>query len=166
MGPMLRALHQSVPSEITDRLAEMARQVGGYDVTTFLADFEQSTLFPVPDRGAHVDSSLCVVIGGTLEGQSFVGRRLVSRTSNGLSRVCVPILEGSDCTGVLAFTVAGELDQRYEPLQRTARDAGGSGHRSRCSIHRPFQPRPSAQSNEPSSQYPVEPSPTAPVEDA
>ena len=25
--------------------------------------------------------------------------------------MCVPILEGSDCTGVLTFTMAGDLDE-------------------------------------------------------
>ncbi len=99
-----------MPSDITDSLAQLVRQMGGYDLTTFLIDFEQSTLFPVPDRGAHVDSPIGVATAGTLEGRSFVERRLVSGATGGLTRVCVPILEGSDCTGVLAFTLPGDLD--------------------------------------------------------
>ena len=35
---------------------------------------------------------------------------MVSQAASGSTRICVPILEGSDCTGVLAFTVAGDLD--------------------------------------------------------
>jgi hypothetical protein len=110
-GPLLRGLHESAPSDITDILAGLAGRMGAYDMTAFLVDFEQSTLFPVPDRGAHVDSSLGVSTEGTLEGRSFVERRLVSRVTQGSNRVCVPILEGSDCTGVLTFTMAGDLDE-------------------------------------------------------
>ncbi len=109
-GPALRALYQLAPSDIADSLAQLAGTVGAYDTTIFLIDFEQSTLFPVPDRGAHVDSPIGVTTDGTLEGQSFVERRLASRASSGATRVCVPVLEGSDCTGVLAFTVMGDLD--------------------------------------------------------
>ncbi len=110
VGPTLRALNQLAPSDITDGLAQLIHQMGAYDVTTFLIDFEQSTLFPVPDRGAHVDSPIGVTTDGALEGRAFVERRLVSRVTGGATRVCVPILEGSDCTGVLAFTLDGDLD--------------------------------------------------------
>ena len=57
-----------------------------------------------------MDSPIGVAAEGTLEGRAFVERRLVHEQVDGTSHVCVPILEGSDCTGVLAFTVAGEVD--------------------------------------------------------
>ena len=110
-GSTLRALHDLAPSDVTDGLARLARRVGAYDLTAYLIDFEQSTLFPVPDRGAHVDSPIGVAATGTLEGRAFVERRLVHQRAGGASRVCVPVLEGSDCTGVLAFTVDGEVDE-------------------------------------------------------
>lgn len=109
-GPALRSLHHLAPSDIADSLAQLAGQVGAHDMTIFLIDFEQSTLFPVPDRGAHVDSPIGVATEGTLEGQSFIERQVVSRAMDGATRVCVPVFEGSDCTGVAAFTITGELD--------------------------------------------------------
>ncbi|MBW8077823.1 MAG: SpoIIE family protein phosphatase, partial [Gallionella sp.] len=111
IGPTLRALRDLAPSDITDSLARLARHVGAYDMTAFLIDFEQKTLVPIPDRGAHVDSPIGVATEGTLEGQAFVERRLASEASSEATRVCVPILEGSDYTGVLAFSVAGQLDE-------------------------------------------------------
>ncbi len=79
-------------------------------MTTFLIDFEQSTLFPVPDRGVHVDSPIGVATEGTPEGQAFIERRLVETVREDTTRLSVPIIEGSDCTGVLAFTVGNPLD--------------------------------------------------------
>jgi serine phosphatase RsbU (regulator of sigma subunit) len=111
-GATLRALHELAPTDVPDSLARVAGQMGIYDMTAFLIDFEQSMLFPVPDRGVHVDSPIGVTTDGTQEGQAFLGRRLVESTrEDGTTRVCVPIIEGSDCTGVLAFTTKDPLDQ-------------------------------------------------------
>ncbi len=107
---MLRALNQLAPSDITDSLARLAHDMGAYDMTAFLVDFGQSTLCPIPDRGVHVDAPIGVATEGTLEGRCFLERRLVSEVTGGSTRVCVPILEGSDCTGVLAFTQSRDLD--------------------------------------------------------
>ena len=109
-GSALRSLHELAPSDVPDSLASVAEQMGAYDMTLFLIDFEQSTLFPVPDRGVHRDAPIGVASDGTPEGQAFFQRRLVESVVDDTTRVCVPIIEGSDCTGVLAFTVAGPLD--------------------------------------------------------
>lgn len=110
VGPTLRALHQLAPSDVTDSLAQQAHRIGAHDLITYLIDFEQSTLVPVPDRGVHLESPTGVTTEGTLEGRAFLERRLVTEVAGESTRVCVPILEGSDCTGVLAFTFAGALD--------------------------------------------------------
>lgn len=112
-GSTLRSLHELAPSDIPDSLAGVADRMGIYDMTAFLIDFEQSTLFPVPDRGVRVDSPIGVATEGTQEGQAFVERRLVESVGKDATiRICVPIIEGSDCTGVLAFTVGGPLDDQ------------------------------------------------------
>ena len=95
-----------------DVLSSVARRMGAYDMTIFLIDFEQSMLFPLPDRGVHVDSPIGVATEGTREGQAFLERRLVAATVDGRTRVCVPVVEGSDCTGVLAFTLEGGLGEK------------------------------------------------------
>lgn len=109
-GSALRSLQELVPSDVPDSLSRLAARVGAHNMTAFLIDFEQSMLFPVPDRGAHLDSPIGVATDGTLEGRSFLEQVLVESGSDAATRVCVPILEGSDCTGVLALTVAGPLD--------------------------------------------------------
>ncbi len=119
-GAALRSLHELAPSDVLESLSRVAGRVGAYDMTTYLIDFEQSTLFPVPDRGVHVDSPIGVATEGTSEGQAFIERRLVETVRKDTTRVSVPIIEGSDCTGVLAFTVAnpfdGEARRRSEEL--------------------------------------------------
>lgn len=110
LGPMLRLLHRLAPSDIADTLIQMVGRIGASDTAIYLIDFEQSTLFPVPDRGTHVETPIGVAAEGTLEGQSFVERRLVSQAAGAVTRICVPIFEGSDCTGVLAFTLTGDVD--------------------------------------------------------
>ena len=110
-GSALRSLHELTPSDIPDGLSRVARHMGAFDMTIFLIDFEQSTLFPLPDRGVHVDSPIGVAAEGTEEGQAFLERRLVATAVDDRTRVCVPVIEGSDCTGVLAFTLEGPLDE-------------------------------------------------------
>ena len=113
-GSTLRSLLELAPADIPDSLSSVARRIGAYDMTIFLIDFEQSTLSPVPDRGVHVDSPIGLAAEGTQEGQAFIERRLVATAVNGTTRVCVPVIEGSDCTGVLAFTLE-------KPFEDTAR---------------------------------------------
>ncbi len=86
--------------------------MGAYDMTIFLVDFGNSTLFPVPVRDIPIEVPIGVATAGTPEGRAFLERRLVDFAVGDTTRVCVPIIEGSDCTGVLAFTVAGPLDDR------------------------------------------------------
>ena len=112
-GSTLRSLHELAPSDIPDSLSRVASGMGIYDMAAYLIDFEQSTLFPVPDRGIPVDSPIGVTTEGTQEGQAFLERRLIDSTVDGTTtRVCVPLIEGSECTGVLAFTVAGSLEDQ------------------------------------------------------
>ena len=109
-GYALRSLHELAPSDVPDSLSSVARRMGAHDMVIFLIDFEQSTLFPVPDRGVHVDSPIGVATEGTQEGQAFLERRLVATAMDDSTRVCVPVIEGSDCTGVLAFTIEEPID--------------------------------------------------------
>ncbi len=109
-GAALRSLHELAPSDVPDSISSVARRMGASDVSLFLIDFEQSTFFPVPTRGLSVDTPVAVASEGTQEGRAFFQRRLVESVVEGMTRVCVPIIEGSDCTGVLAFTMASPLD--------------------------------------------------------
>ena len=88
----------------------LARKAGAVDVVTYLVDFEQAMLFPVPDRDVHVEMPEGEVVDGSLAGRAFTERRPVTEASGGLLRHWVPVLEGSECTGVLMLTVEDELD--------------------------------------------------------
>ncbi|MCU1494947.1 MAG: Protein serine/threonine phosphatase [Acidimicrobiaceae bacterium] len=105
---MLRALHDLAPNDVNDRLAQLARHAGAVDVVAYLVDFEQSMLFPIPDRGVHVDLPVGEPVRGTLQGRAFTERKLVSEPSDAGVLVCVPIFEGSECTGVLALTLRSD----------------------------------------------------------
>jgi hypothetical protein len=110
-GSTLRSLHELAPSDICDGLSNVARRIGAHELTVFLIDFEQSTLFPLPGRGVPVDSRISVSTEGTQEGQAFLERRLVATAVDDRTLVCVPVVEGSDCTGVLSFTLEGHLGE-------------------------------------------------------
>jgi serine phosphatase RsbU (regulator of sigma subunit) len=78
-------------------------------------------LFPIPLRGESVESAIGVATEGTPEGRAFMERRLVGSVAGADARVCVPILEGSDCTGVLTFTWPGDLD---DEVRRRSEELG------------------------------------------
>ncbi len=104
-GEALRALRSLAPSDITDTMRTLARRAGVLDLVVYLADFEQSFLYPVPDRGQHVDVPMGEAVAGTAAGLAFAERRMVTEAAAEGERTWVPILEGSECTGVLALTL-------------------------------------------------------------
>jgi serine phosphatase RsbU (regulator of sigma subunit) len=109
-GEALRALHDLGPSDVIDSLAHLNRRSGALDVVAYLADFAQTTLVPIPDRGVHVDLPVGQPVQGTPAGQAFTHRTLISTSIDEGVRVWAPIIEGSECTGVLALTLTGGLD--------------------------------------------------------
>ncbi len=109
-GKVLRWLHELAPMATVDVVATLAQSLGATDAVAYLVDFEQTTLVPVPDRSAHLELPVGIPVAGTEAGRAFAERRLVSEAQDQGTRVWAPILEGTDCTGVLAVTVAGDLD--------------------------------------------------------
>ena len=105
-GRGLRSLHELAPTAVADSLAGLAHAAGAVDVVLYLVDFESVVLTPVPARGAHVDLPVGEPVEGSAAGQAFRELRLVSERRAEGFRVWVPVLEGPDCTGVLALTVA------------------------------------------------------------
>lgn len=110
-GDALRSLHDLAPTAVVDTVARLAQSAGAVDVVIYLVDFEQEILLPVPERGTHVDLPVGEAVATTSAGRAFVGRALVSEARHGTHRVWVPILEGTDCTGVLALSVVDPLDE-------------------------------------------------------
>ena len=119
-GEALRALDALAPSDVTDAMHRLARRAGVIDMIVYLVDFEQAELRPVPDRDQHVDLPTAQPVTGTRAGQAFAERRVVTEAAGTETRTWVPILEGSECTGVLALTMEdpgdGEARARSEEL--------------------------------------------------
>jgi serine phosphatase RsbU (regulator of sigma subunit) len=109
-GDALRDLHDLAPADVTDTISRVARRSGASDVQAYLVDFEQTMLFPVPDRSGRSALPVGHPVEGTPLGRAFTERRLTGEPVEGGTRVWVPILEGSECTGVLALTLTGEVD--------------------------------------------------------
>lgn len=85
-------------------------ELGATDVVVYLVDFAQTTLEPLPDRSTHPDLAQSEEVATTLAGRAFAdGRPVTAERPDGV-RVWVPIVEGSDRTGVLAATLPEATD--------------------------------------------------------
>src|SRR4029079_11803972 len=70
-----------------------------------------TTLEPLPGRATHSELPGSEVVASTMAGRAFVDQRpAIAERSDGV-RVWVPIVEGSDRTGVLAVTVPTATDE-------------------------------------------------------
>ena len=114
LGAALRRAQGADPASVPDIVRDLAAGFGGTDVVIYLVDFGQTTLEPLPDRGAHPEPSKSEEVSGTIAGRAFMDQHPVtSPRSDGL-RVWVPIVEGSDRTGVLALTVPDDRGDRID----------------------------------------------------
>jgi len=109
-GRALRAAHGADPASIPDVVLKIAMDLGATDVVVYLVDFAQQTLEPLPTRTTRAHRPQSEAVAGTMAGRAFtvLEPALVERVDG--DRVWVPIVEGSDRTGVLAVTVAEAND--------------------------------------------------------
>jgi len=94
------------PASIPDIIATAARGIGATDVVVYLVDFAQETLEPLPNRFAHAELPLSEDVATTMAGRAFLRQSAVTAERTDEVRVWVPVLEGSDRTGVLALTLS------------------------------------------------------------
>ena len=111
LGDALRAAQLTDPAAVPDVVSRMAVDIAATDVVVYLVDFAQTTLEPLPDRRAHAALPAAEGVAATLAGRAFVDQRAVSAERPDGVRVWVPIVEGSDRTGVLAMTVPSMSDE-------------------------------------------------------
>jgi serine phosphatase RsbU (regulator of sigma subunit) len=102
LGTMIDRAHEMPPHLIAPLVAEVIGVIGGRDVTVLLPDYDQLTLVPLPGRGLLVEAP--VPIGESMAGRAFLGDQSVDQTLADGVRVFVPLLDGTDRVGVLAFT--------------------------------------------------------------
>jgi Stage II sporulation protein E (SpoIIE) len=102
---LVRAMRGANPADVPELMLSAAAELGGVDVVVYLVDFEQAVLEPVPDRSTHDEVPQTEAVGTTIAGRVFLQQRAATTDRGSGTRVWVPIVEGSDPTGVLALTV-------------------------------------------------------------
>ena len=110
LGTALRAAQGADPASVADLVLRVAEDLGATDVVVYLVDFAQTTLEPVPDRSAHPDVPQSEEVAATMAGRAFVDQTPTTAERPDGVRIWVPIVEGSDRTGVLAVTVPEATD--------------------------------------------------------
>jgi len=93
------------PASVPDVISRAAAEVGALDVVLYLADFGQTTLEPVPDGNVHVELPVAEAVAASMAGRAFVDQQPAAADRPEGVRVWVPVVEGSDRTGVLAVTL-------------------------------------------------------------
>lgn len=117
LGDALRAAQDADPASIPDVVLRVAAQLGASDVVVYLVDFGQSTLEPLPARSQHAELPQSEEVASTMAGRAFVERSpVLAERPNGV-RIWVPVVEGSDRTGVLAVTVPEATDEIVETCE-------------------------------------------------
>jgi hypothetical protein len=99
------------PGSVPDIALRIAGDFGASDVVVYLVDFAQNTLEPLPDRGSHAELPQSEDVATTMAGRAFVDQRPTTADRPDGVRVWVPIVEGSDRTGVLAVTIPEATDE-------------------------------------------------------
>ena len=106
----LRVARGADPGSVPDVVLRVASELGASDVVVYLVDFAQVTLEPLPGRTSHADVPHSEEVASTMAGRAFVDLvPAIAERPDGV-RIWVPIIEGSDRTGVLALTVPVATD--------------------------------------------------------
>jgi serine phosphatase RsbU (regulator of sigma subunit) len=113
LGALLRASHLLAPDDLPSATAVEARRLGARDLVLYLADYEQTTLVPLPGEGVPERREL--PIEGTMAGRAF--RRVEgvhSRATRGTHRLWLPLLDGVERLGVAELELPSPPDQEQE----------------------------------------------------
>ncbi len=115
LGSLLDRAHEMPPQMIAPLIAQEIANIGGRDVEVLLQDYDQMTLVPLPGERLHVGPPQ--PIDGSHAGRAFQTDRAVEDLQDDGVRLFVPLLDGTDRVGVLAFTV-DDLDEHDRRLAR------------------------------------------------
>ena len=118
LGTMIDRAHEMPPQLIAPLVGEVIAAIGGRDVAVFLQDYDQRTLVPLPGHGLLVEKP--EPIEGSLAGRAFLGDAMIEQPVDGGVRLFVPLLDGSDRVGVLAFTAERPDDDDRRLARRFA----------------------------------------------
>ena len=104
-GQALREARNANPAAMPDILAKSATEFGATDLVVYLIDFSRTVLEPMPDRSVHAEVPGTEAIATTMAGRAFIDQQIVTADRDGNVRVWIPVVEGSDHTGVIALSV-------------------------------------------------------------
>lgn len=110
LGDALRAAQTTDPGSVPDVVLRVAAELGATDVVVYLVDFARATLEPLPNRTTHAAVPASQEVATTMAGRAYADQRPTTADRPDGVRVWVPIVEGSDRTGVLAVTVPQATD--------------------------------------------------------
>jgi serine phosphatase RsbU (regulator of sigma subunit) len=116
----LREAQAADPASVPEIVEKVAATFGASDIVIYLVDFGQATLEPLPDRRPHAEVPQRESVATTMAGRAFVSQDATSVQRPAGMRIWVPIVEGSDRTGVLALTVPAAT----ESVMRASEDLG------------------------------------------
>lgn len=113
LGHLLDVSYGLPPWRVAAAIAEHAAWFDGSDAVIYLQDYGQQMLMPLPYEGSP--DSGPEQIEGTLPGRAFVSSSTIEWPTDGGVRLYLPLLDGADRVGVLAFTVPS-LDDALRKL--------------------------------------------------
>ncbi|WP_239309738.1 MULTISPECIES: PP2C family protein-serine/threonine phosphatase [unclassified Frankia] len=118
LGVLLDRAHEMPPQLIAPLVAEEIGRIGGRDVSILLQDYEQLMLTPLPGRGLSVGEPES--IDDSPAGMAFLRAMPVEQQQGDGIRMFLPLLDGSDQVGVMAFTLDRVDDDDRRLLRRLA----------------------------------------------
>jgi hypothetical protein len=104
LGSLLQASHLLAPEDLAATVSTHARTLGAGETVLYLADYEQTTLLPLP--GAGVPERQGLPIEGTLAGRAFRRVEVVGHAVEHGYRMWVPLLDGVERLGVAEVLLA------------------------------------------------------------
>jgi hypothetical protein len=93
------------PGDVPGMMVAAASELAATNLVVYLVDFEQRLLEPIRDQSAQSTLPEPEEVGVSVAGRAFVEQQAQVVERDDGTRVWVPIIEGSDPTGVLALTV-------------------------------------------------------------
>lgn len=103
LGSLVDRAHQMPPHMIAPLIEQEIAIIGGRDVEVLLQDYDQMTLVSL--TGGQLRVGPPQPIDESLAGRAFRTDESVERTQDDGLRLFVPLLDGTDRVGVLAFTL-------------------------------------------------------------
>jgi len=103
LGSLVDRAHQMPPHMIAPLIEQEIAIVGGRDVEVLLQDYDQMTLVSL--TGGHLQVGPPQPIDESLAGRAFRTDKTIEHKQSDGVRFFVPLLDGTDRVGVLAFTL-------------------------------------------------------------